>query len=65
MNIGNLNMNDWKTSDIVSCILNRMGYRILSKYAKECEEIDILIKFVKHKKDNFGFEIRDMINYFL
>ena len=64
MNIGNLNMNDWKTKDIVTWALDKLGYKLLSSQASLDNDLDIYINFIKYKCRNFK-KLNELINHFL
>ena len=57
-------MNDWKTKDAVAFILNKMGYKLLTQDALEGNNIDTLIKFIKHKYVG-NQDVQEFITYFL
>lgn len=58
-------MNDWKTRDIVSYILDGMGYKILSSYAKDDDSpIEPLINLIKILSPKYK-SMCEMIDYFL
>lgn len=58
-------MNDWKTRDIVSYVLDEMGYKLLSKYAKEDDsQIDSLVNLVKILSPKYK-SICEMVDFFL
>lgn len=61
------NMNDIKTQDIVSYILNRLGYQLVSKDAfNNPTDLDLYINFIKlkvHKISNP--QLVEFITYFL
>lgn len=57
-------MNEYQTKDIVSSILERMGYNTLKKDADNGNNIEMYINFIKHKKEKYN-DLVEFINYFL
>ena len=57
-------MSDYKTKDIVAFILDKMGFKLLSKDASEGRNLDSLISYIKHKHIS-NKEVIEFIDYFL
>jgi hypothetical protein len=57
-------MSDYKTRDIVSHILDKMGFRLLAKDAMEGRNLDSLISYIKYKYTG-NSEVQEFIEYFL
>lgn len=57
-------MNDWETKDIVAWILQKMGLITMMKDALNGNNIDLYIKYIKHKSKHYH-DINDLIHHFL
>lgn len=58
-------MDDYKTRDIVSYALSRIGYNYLSRYVKnDYIDLEPYIRLIKRKLENFS-DLKEMINYYL
>lgn len=57
-------MNEYQVKDIVSSILEKMGYKTLKKDAENGNNIDMYISFIKHEKEKYN-NLIEFINYFL